>query len=213
MKRAKDFRNAAWKDMKGSWGTLALIYFLYTIILGALAAVNGLNALRIVFLSVLSIAASVAVLLLSGPFNLGIHISALDVSRKQPVSVGSLFEGFKSFGDSLALYILNAIFIFLWSLLLVIPGIIKMYSYSMGYFILADRPDLSGNQARKRSMYLMKGHKWQLFCLDFSFIGWYLLSLLTLGILAFWIYPYHMTARAEFYNELLVEENALAQRS
>lgn len=213
MKRAKDLRNAAWKDMKGSWGTLALIYFLYTIILGALAAVNGLNALRIVFLSVLSIAASVAVLLLSGPFNLGIHISALDVSRKQPVSVGSLFEGFKSFGDSLALYILNAIFIFLWSLLLVIPGIIKMYSYSMGYFILADRPDLSGNQARKRSMYLMKGHKWQLFCLDFSFIGWYLLSLLTLGILAFWVYPYHMTARAEFYNELLVEENALAQRS
>ena len=213
MKRAKDFRNAAWKDMKGSWGTLALIYFLYTIILGALAAVNGLNALRIVFLSVLSIAASVAVLLLSGPFNLGIHISALDVSRKQPVSVGSLFEGFRSFGDSLALYILNAIFIFLWSLLLVIPGIIKAYSYSMGYFILADRPDLSGNQARKRSMYLMKGHKWQLFCLDFSFIGWYLLSLLTLGILAFWVYPYHMTARAEFYNELLVEENALAQRS
>ena len=213
MKRAKDLRNAAWKDMKGSWGTLALIYFLYTIILGALGAVNGLNALRIVFLSVLSIAASVAVLLLSGPFNLGIHISALDVSRKQPVSVGSLFEGFKSFGDSLALSILNAIFIFLWSLLLVIPGIIKMYSYSMGYFILADRPDLSGNQARKRSMYLMKGHKWQLFCLDFSFIGWYLLSLLTLGILAFWVYPYHMTARAEFYNELLVEENALAQRS
>lgn len=213
MKRAKDFRNAAWKDMKGSWGTLALIYFLYTIILGALGAVNGLNALRIVFLSVLSIAASVAVLLLSGPFNLGIHISALDVSRKQPVSVGSLFEGFKSFGDSLALHILNAIFTFLWSLLLVIPGIIKMYSYSMGYFILADRPDLSGNQARKRSMYLMKGHKWQLFCLDFSFIGWYLLSLLTLGILAFWVYPYHMTARAEFYNELLVEENALAQRS
>ncbi|PWM51205.1 MAG: hypothetical protein DBX60_07385 [Bacillota bacterium] len=213
MKRAKDFRNAAWKDMKGSWGTLALIYFLYTIILGALAAVNGLNALRIVFLSVLSIAASVAVLLLSGPFNLGIHISALDVSRKQPVSVGSLFEGFRSFGDSLALYILNGIFIFLWSLLLIIPGIIKTYSYSMGFFILADRPDLSGNQARKRSMYLMKGHKWQLFCLDFSFIGWYLLSLLTLGILAFWVYPYHMTARAEFYNELLVEENALAQRS
>lgn len=213
MKRAKDFRNAAWKDMKGSWGTLALIYFLYTIILGALAAVNGLNALRIVFLSILSIVASVAVLLLSGPFNLGIHISALDVSRKQPVSVGSLFEGFKSFGDSLALYILTAIFTFLWSLLLIIPGIIKMYSYSMGYFILADRPDLSGNQARKRSMYLMKGHKWQLFCLDLSFIGWYLLSLLTLGILAFWIYPYHMTARAEFYNELLVEENALAQRS
>ena len=213
MKRAKDFRNAAWKDMKGSWGTLALIYFLYTIILGALAAVNGLNALRIVFLSVLSIVASVAVLLLSGPFNLGIHISALDVSRKQPVSVGSLFEGFRSFGDSLALYILNGIFIFLWSLLLIIPGIIKAYSYSMGFFILADRPDLSGNQARKRSMYLMKGHKWQLFCLDFSFIGWYLLSLLTLGILAFWVYPYHMTARAEFYNELLVEENALAQRS
>lgn len=213
MKRAKDFRNAAWKDMKGSWGTLALIYFLYTIILGALGAVNGLNALRIVFLSIFSIAASIAVLLLSGPLNLGLHISALDVSRKQPVSVGSLFEGFKSFGDSLALYILTAIFTFLWSLLLIVPGIIKAYSYSMGFFVLADRPDLSGNQARKRSMYLMKGHKWRLFCLDFSFIGWYLLSILTLGILLFWIVPYHLTARAEFYKELLAEENALAQRS
>ena len=201
MKRAKELRAAAWEKKKGRWGMLALVFFIYSLIMAACAALSYV------------VVGAVAVLLLSGPLMLGFTMVCLAVSRRQGASLSKLFEGFSRFGDSLVLFLLMDIFIFLWSLLLVIPGIIKMYSYSMGYFILADRPDLSGNQARKRSMYLMKGHKWQLFCLDFSFIGWYLLSLLTLGILAFWVYPYHMTARAEFYNELLVEENALAQRS
>ena len=179
---------------------LALVFFIYSLIMAACAALSYV------------VVGAVAVLLLSGPLMLGFTMVCLAVSRRQGASLSKLFEGFSRFGDSLVLFLLMDIFIFLWSLLLVIPGIIKMYSYSMSWFVLHDRPDLTGNEARKRSMYLMRGHKWRLFCLDFSFLGWYLLSALTLGILAFWVTPYHMTARAEFYQELLGEEQKTQQQ-
>lgn len=200
MKRAKELRAAAWEKKKGRWGMLALVFFIYSLIMAACAALSYV------------VVGAVAVLLLSGPLMLGFTMVCLAVSRRQGASLSKLFEGFSRFGDSLVLFLLMDIFIFLWSLLLVIPGIIKMYSYSMSWFVLHDRPDLTGNEARKRSMYLMRGHKWRLFCLDFSFLGWYLLSALTLGILAFWVTPYHMTARAEFYQELLAEEQKTRQQ-
>lgn len=200
MKRAKELRAAAWEKKKGRWGMLALVFFIYSLIMAACAALSYV------------VVGAVAVLLLSGPLMLGFTMVCLAVSRRQGASLSKLFEGFSRFGDSLVLFLLMDIFIFLWSLLLVIPGIIKMYSYSMSWFVLHDRPDLTGNEARKRSMYLMRGHKWRLFCLDFSFLGWYLLSALTLGILAFWVTPYHMTARAEFYQELLGEEQKTQQQ-
>ena len=78
----------------------------------------------------------------------------------------------------------------------------------MSYFILADDPNIPANEARKRSMEMMRGNKWRLFCLDFSFFGWILLSILTLGVLYFWIIPYIQTARAEFYQDLLAREYA-----
>lgn len=200
MKRAKELRAAAWEKKKGRWGMLALVFFIYSLIMAACAALSYV------------VVGAVAVLLLSGPLMLGFTMVCLAVSRRQGAGLSKLFEGFSRFGDSLVLFLLMDIFIFLWSLLLVIPGIIKMYSYSMSWFVLHDRPDLTGNEARKRSMYLMRGHKWRLFCLDFSFLGWYLLSALTLGILAFWVTPYHMTARAEFYQELLAEEQKTQQQ-
>ena len=200
MKRAKELRAAAWEKKKGRWGMLALVFFIYSLIMAACAALSYV------------VVGAVAVLLLSGPLMLGFTMVCLAVSRRQGASLSKLFEGFSRFGDSLVLFLFMDIFIFLWSLLLVIPGIIKMYSYSMSWFVLHDRPDLTGNEARKRSMYLMRGHKWRLFCLDFSFLGWYLLSALTLGILAFWVTPYHMTARAEFYQELLAEEQKTQQQ-
>ena len=200
MKRAKELRAAAWEKKKGRWGMLALVFFIYSLIMAACAALSYV------------VVGAVAVLLLSGPLMLGFTMVCLAVSRRQGASLSKLFEGFSRFGDSLVLFLLMDIFIFLWSLLLVIPGIIKMYSYSMSWFVLHDRPDLTGNEARKRSMYLMRGHKWRLFCLDVSFLGWYLLSALTLGILAFWVTPYHMTARAEFYQELLGEEQKTQQQ-
>ena len=73
----------------------------------------------------------------------------------------------------------------------------------MSYYILIDNPGLSANEARKRSMAMMRGNKWRLFCLDFSFIGWIVLCVLTFGILVFWVAPYQEAARAEFYQDLI----------
>lgn len=209
MKRAKELRESAWEHKRGQWGLLAGIWFVYAVIVGAIGSLSA-TAIIPVIGSIIVFVSSVAVLLISGPFMLGLSTASLEVSEGKHTSFNKLFSGFKQFGTAFPLMILISIFTFLWSLLFVIPGIIKAYSYSMSWFVLADRPDLTANEARKRSMYLMKGHKWRLFCLDFSFIGWYLLSILTLGILSFWVMPYHLTARAEFYQELLREEKGAA---
>ena len=94
------------------------------------------------------------------------------------------------------------IFIFLWSLLLVIPGIVKSFSYAMTPFILEERPELSANEAIDHSRAMMKGHKFDLFWLILSFIGWLILSVFTLGLGLIWLIPYMQTAMAGFYEDV-----------
>ena len=94
------------------------------------------------------------------------------------------------------------LYICLWSLLLIIPGIVKYYAYAMTPYIMAEKPNLSINEAITKSREMMKGHKWQLFWLDVSFTGWMLLSILTLGIALVFVWPYYSAARAEFYKEI-----------
>lgn len=98
--------------------------------------------------------------------------------------------------------LLMHIFIFLWSLLFIIPGIIKMFSYAMTPYILEENPELSAGEAIDRSRAMMKGHKFDLFWLWLSFIGWLILSLLTLGIGGLWLGPYRQTAYAAFYEDV-----------
>jgi uncharacterized membrane protein len=131
------------------------------------------------------------------------NIVLLGISRNGSSNFENLFDGFRNgLGNNIVASILVQVFTFLWSLLFIIPGIVKSYSYSMTYFILADNPDMAPTDAIKASREMMDGKKWRLFCLDLSFIGWYLLSILTLGILALWISPYNMMARAEFYESI-----------
>ena len=98
--------------------------------------------------------------------------------------------------------VLAAIFIFLWSLLLVIPGIVKCFSYSMTPFILEENPELSANEAIDRSRAMMKGHKFDLFWLILSFIGWMILCFFTLGLGWLWLAPYMQTSVAAFYEDV-----------
>jgi len=97
---------------------------------------------------------------------------------------------------------LMGLFIALWSLLLVIPGIVKAFSYAMTPFILEENPELSANEAIDRSRAMMKGHKFDLFWLMLSFIGWYILCFFTLGIGFLWLAPYQETAIAAFYEDV-----------
>ena len=99
---------------------------------------------------------------------------------------------------------LKNIFIMLWMLLLIVPGIVKSYSYAMAYYLRQD--DVSKEKQAidyiNQSKEMMNGYKWKLFCLDLSFIGWYIVGALCLGIGVFFVAPYHEVARANFYEEL-----------
>ena len=124
-------------------------------------------------------------------------------ARRQTPQLETLFSGFSyCFVNSMLAGILRSVFTFLWSLLLIVPGIVKMYGYSMTMYVLADHPEMSATDAIAESQRIMQGNKWRLFCLDLSFIGWLLLCGLTLGILTFWVAPYMETARAEFYESV-----------
>ena len=86
-----------------------------------------------------------------------------------------------------------------------VPGIVKAYAYAMTPYILVDRPDLSANQAINLSCKMMSGHKFDLFYLQLSFIGWAILCLFTLGIGFLWRLPYYATAQAAFYQDVKSE--------
>ena len=191
MLRARDFRHQAWSHLHGNWTPAVLGYLVMSLIMGALSfTVAG-------------------VLLVSGPLIAGYSLLTLNLVRSKGPKVENVFSCFSDFVRTFVLWITNELLIALWSLLFIIPGIIKSFSYSMSYYILLDNPELSANEARKRSMEMMQGNKWRLFCLNFSFIGWILLSFLTFGILLFWVKPYMEAAKAEFYESLLPKtENA-----
>ena len=90
-------------------------------------------------------------------------------------------------------------FIFLWSLLFVIPGIVKMYAYSMAYYIKLDHPDYGWKACIDESRQLMDGHKWEKFVLDLSFLGWIIVGSLCLGVGTLWVTPYMEATNAQFY--------------
>ena len=116
--------------------------------------------------------------------------------------VKDLFSKFDSFGRGFVQRFLRGLYTFLWSLLFIVPGIIKGYSYAMTPFIMAEDPNISPNDAITKSRELMDGHKWDLFWLELTFIGWHLLNILTLGIGTAFLEPYVQTARAAFYREI-----------
>lgn len=97
---------------------------------------------------------------------------------------------------------MRGLYTFLWSLLFIIPGIIAAYSYAMTGYILAEDPELTAGEAISRSKEMMSGNRFRLFCLQFSFIGWEILSALTLGIGNLWLRPYKQAAVAAFYREI-----------
>jgi len=162
--------------------------------------------------AILCVAGMTAVgpLIVGGPLTLGLSAYFLNRARGRPAKIETLFEGFNNFGSSLILYILYLVFLFLWTLLLVIPGIVKMYSYSMAFYILKDEPDIGALEAITKSRKMMDGHKGKLFRLHLSFLGWLLLCIPTMGIGLLWLWPYVAAGVANFYVDLKENESAKA---
>ena len=128
------------------------------------------------------------------------NLFLLDPENK--AEIGDLFNYFTYWKSIICTRLLKSLYIFLWSLLLIIPGIIASYNYAMTSYILVENPELNASEAMARSKQLMFGNRWRLFCLEFSFIGWDLLCILTLGIGNLWLNPYKNAAVAAFYREI-----------
>lgn len=122
--------------------------------------------------------------------------------RQKEPEIGTLFGYFKHWKTTAAASFLQGLYVFLWSLLFIIPGIVAGYSYAMTNYILAENPELTASEAIEQSKQMMTGNRWRLFCLQFSFIGWSILCALTLGIGNLWLRPYEQAATAAFYREV-----------
>ena len=134
--------------------------------------------------------------------SLGLIQYNLDLIDGKDVEFGQIFSKASMFGKAFWLRLRMGIFTFLWTLLLIIPGIIKSYAYSMSGFILAENSEMTAKEAMKVSEKMMAGSKWRLFCLQFRFIGWHLLCILSLGIGFLWLTPYMNESTAAFYDEI-----------
>ena len=141
-------------------------------------------------------------LALGGVMSMGKATYSLNLIDGAEAEFADLFIGFRRFYDALVMNVVSILAVLAASLLFVIPGIILGYGYSMAPYILAENPDISGTDALRMSRQMMKGHKWDLFWLELTFIGWEILAAFTLGIGNLVLTPYKGVSKASFYRDV-----------
>ena len=223
MKRNTDYKNDALAALKGNWGKAVLATVIYMAVI--YIAMGPYLYQTFQFQSTMSVIDSMSYPELMAQMSklyggLGLYELAM-IFLIMPLSVG-FFNAFrlllvqgdrevptnmyqiatKNYWHKVWGRFLMGLFIALWTLLFIIPGIIKMFSYAMTPFILEENPELTANEAIDRSRAMMKGHKFDLFWLLLSFIGWGILCALTLGIGTLWLTPYMQTSIASFYEDV-----------
>ena len=166
------------------------------------SGIGALLAGGAVVLALVSLVLAVITFILGSVLEIGYGKFNLNLIDRQDIAFDNLFAYFSYWKTALASRFLRFLYVLLWSLLFVIPGIIADYRYAMTGYILAENPDMTAGEAIDLSKRLMKGKKWRLFCLRFSFIGWDILAGLTLGIGYIWLTPYKEAAEAAFYREI-----------
>lgn len=206
MKLNSEIRRQARESLRDNWGQPVLATFIFMLIMGVVQAPDILGAILFEG-SVLFPLITIVLALLILPLSYGYAVMFIDFIRGDKNEMTSkMFSGFQNFSRSFGVMFMVGLYTFLWALLLIVPGIIKGYSYMMTYYIAKDNPDMSIDECINASMKMMDGNKWRLFKLHFSFIGWGLLCLLTLGLGLLLLYPYVYTAQAHFYEELKAEQ-------
>ena len=182
-------KEAAKQQIRGKIGVLFVISLIYVAI--------------IMLASYIPIVGSVAItFFLSPAFSLALVMIYLNVADGKEVQIGDIFNGFYKFWGAFKVTFLVGLFAMLWSLLFIVPGIIKAYSYSQALYIWSENPEMGALEAINKSKEIMEGHKMDLFVLELSFIGWMLLGAVTFGLAYIYVYPYMMTTFANFYRSL-----------
>jgi len=191
MNRAELKANAK-RQIKGNIGILFLCFLIFYLIYFAAGFV----------LEFIPFGNLVSTFIILPAFALSIAHIYLNLTVGTKPAVGDIFCGFDDFWSAFKVTFLTALFVFLWSLLLIIPGIVKAYSYYMSVYILAENKGKPALECISESKELTNGHKMDLFVLELSFIGWGLLCIVTLGIAAIWVTPYMGTTIANAYQAL-----------
>ena len=223
MKYAKDFRASARLALSGKWWE-AVVAGLLASLLGAVNSTGGVSInlnfggsknsstgnqtgttvnpfadpeFLATFLTIFGIVFGVILVV-----GIALFIIGSIVSPGNYTGIRTLFNYFVHWKKVVAANLLKGIFIALWSLLFIIPGIFAIYNYAMVPYILAEDPTIAPSEALKKSKEMMYGNRWRLFCLEISFIGWAILAALTFGIGGLWLIPYEQAAFADFYREI-----------
>ena len=166
-------------------------------------------ALIISAISAVSAFIPFAYILIFGPLSVGVAGVFMTIAKTgEKAKIEDMFGGFRDFAGNLILGLMITLFTVLWTLLFIIPGIVKAISYSMAYYIKCDHPEYDWKQCIEESKQMTYGHKWQIFLLELSFIGWMFLGALCLGVGTLWVSAYMSTSLAEFYNQLKGPEPA-----
>lgn len=193
----KEVKQWAKETVKGKRLTILVVL----IILSALSGYSVVNDKDGLLSSLLSIAMSLLLFIVT----VGYTKFMLNFINDKEYSLDQLWSYFGDWKNLATVWIHETIMIFLYFLLLIVPGIIKTISYSLVPYILVDDPNMSSGDVLDLSSKMMNGHKMDYFKLELSFIGWHLLAVLTLGILEIWIAPYQATAMTKFLSEVKSE--------
>ena len=230
MKTASDFRLSARNALNGKWGE-ALAAGIVASILGATSS-GGFSfnfnfsdseqgggsidpgtdiidpEFLAVFLGILGVGLIIGLVFGIAFFILGSIIAPgyskynLDLIDGNQAEMGTLFKYFTHWKPVVKANLIRTLFIVLWTLLFIIPGIIATYNYAMVPYILAEDPTIDAYAALDKSKKMMYGNRWRLFCLEISFFGWMILCVLTCGIGGLWLTPYQQASYADFYREI-----------
>ena len=215
---SSELRAIARRNLEGTWGISVGVALVAAILGGSMAGAGSninfnineesIRNLPPIFWTVLLPLVSVAGLLgivsfiLGGTVELGYAKFLLKQYDRKELQFSDLFSQFERFGTGFAQKFLRTLYTVLWTMLFVIPGIVKSLSYAMTPFILNDHPEMTASEAIKASQKLMDGHKMDLFILGLTFIGWEILACLTMGIGFLFLNPYMNAAYAAFYRNI-----------
>ncbi len=175
-------------SLSGKWGLAIGVSVLYVILSSGIQSIKGIGL--------------IFSLIIGGPLMYGNQLFMLTLSRNEDANLEMLFEGFKLFEKTLKLYLWMVLKVLLWTLLLIVPGIIKAIAYSQAFYLFVEDNSLTAKEALEKSEQMMEGHKMKYFLLGLRFFLLALLCILTLGIGFLWLMPYAQVTLAKFYDDV-----------
>ncbi len=198
-----ELKEEAKKSLKGKYGQYILLVIVYSLLTsGVVGILTLIFELLKVNRAVSSPIVAVVAIIASALLTLGEVSFSLKVARNKEVKWTELFSKTSLWLTFIIASLLVGLFTTLWTLLLIIPGFIAVFKYSMVNYILVDEPEIGALEAISKSKEMMDGHKLDLFILRLSFLGWILLGLLTFGILYIWLVPYMNVTTVKFYDSI-----------